>query len=350
MLILFLSLSSVTVIKGKKLVDDTKKEMLTPTFVVLYAIFALTWHIYISLSASFEDVVWLGSNILSNIVDMFNPNRSQPLYFLLKEVTSWQHHILRVLNVIMQIFVITGVTKEILNRRKGSKNFSEEYFAIAMGCLAIWFLSLALPYFSFKGSIDAKRLYFLTLIFLAPFGIIGGKEIFNQIYIFQKKLFYVACSEFKLVSVAALLILLLLFNTGFVDEVTRNEYPMPSPSAWTRYSDSNLMTKAGLSTQYTKEQDVFGAKWLSNYRESNITIYGDYISEQQVLRYGMILGVNILSNNTKPYEDSYIYLRYLNVVDNIIRTETFLFDKNDILPILKEKIYTNGGSEVYYYR
>ena len=61
----------------------------------------------------------------------------------------------------------------------------------------------------------------------------------------------------------------------------------------------------------------------------------------------------LMDRNIPAKRDTYIYLRYLNVVeDKIIEKEDPLTISNtkqiDYILKSKNKIYTNGGSEIYY--
>ena len=320
-------------------------------FVCLYIVLAVTWYTYIASSSPFVTITNLGKHIFENIGELFNVNEVQPLYLLTSSARSWQHELIRIINVTFQIFIVIGIVKILLGQ--GKEKLSYEYLIFSISWILVLSAGLMLPYFFSWGAIDAKRAYHLSLFFLAPFSIIGGIKVFRIISKSTRSEASFNFLGFKAMTI--LLAFLLLFNTGFVDEITGAKYPLPSPFAFSKYEDSNLITKIGLSSTYTNEHNVFSARWLSYNRENDIKIYADYISEQQVLRsYGMILGVNILSSDTQPCKDSYIYLRYLNVIDGTIIREQgwgrlLLLNKNEILSLLGEKIYTNGGSEIYYY-
>ena len=93
---------------------------------------------------------------------------------------------------------------------------------------------------------------------------------------------------------------------------------------------------------------------MDNHKE----IYAPYsVGERALCAYGMIPRQKIreFTNNTKKIKRGYIYLSALNVVGGIgrslnpkLETPTH-FNMSDIYPLLdkKNKIYTNGGSEIY---
>ena len=83
----------------------------------------------------------------------------------------------------------------------------------------------------------------------------------------------------------------------------------------------------------------------------------DEIRVHALTSYGMIpvSDVPALASTTKGIpEDTYVYLRYLNVVGGIgtdfdISSGHTFYDMAEISPLFegKNKIYSNGGSEIY---
>ncbi len=104
---------------------------------------------------------------------------------------------------------------------------------------------------------------------------------------------------------------------------------------------------------FTPEQDIVSATWLSKSIINNSLIYSDWMSQTHPLKiYALVPDVNLftLTNYTKPETNSFIYLRYFNVIDGFITpTPESVLSYAQIDPILKEAnlIYTNGGSQVY---
>lgn len=114
---------------------------------------------------------------------------------------------------------------------------------------------------------------------------------------------------------------------------------------------------------YSFAQDVSGARWLAGNGDPKAEVYADVRSRQNVLTgYGMMpwWETNPLSPDIEPGSMSYIYLRYVNTVYGYTsyppKTEEegyyYRGDTADIANLLEKsnKIYSNGGSQIYYSR
>ena len=103
---------------------------------------------------------------------------------------------------------------------------------------------------------------------------------------------------------------------------------------------------------YVHDQESYAARWLkSNIELENTKIFTDWRGIR-LISQGMI-PFNKIDRYTrlKPHEyiDGYIYLRYRNVVygkvlDGYSESE---FEEYEGIFAGEDKIYTNGGSEVY---
>ena len=121
----------------------------------------------------------------------------------------------------------------------------------------------------------------------------------------------------------------------------------------------NVIDPVWLYNMITLEQDVFGARWLStNINMAYTFVCGDRISLDHVLlSYGMIPRdrIRLLSNFTmegyinlrseRVGNETYIYLRRLNIVNGIIGQ----WNITEISSVLNDqnKIYSNGNCEIY---
>ncbi len=118
-----------------------------------------------------------------------------------------------------------------------------------------------------------------------------------------------------------------------------------------------------LYTAATPEQEVFSARWLSINMESGEKIYATYydIRIHALTSYGMIPVEDVprLTSTTKTIpKGAYVYLQYINVVDGIGTAfdsplmpgrEYSYYSMTEIFHLYqgKNKIYSNGGSEIY---
>ena len=121
--------------------------------------------------------------------------------------------------------------------------------------------------------------------------------------------------------------------------------------------------KAAFYTAFPPEQEVFSARWLSMNMKAREKIYVTYsdIRAHTLTSYGMIPLEDVLALTSKTKtipEDAYVYLQYLNVIEGIgtefdtsvslmgLRT---IYNMTEVSHLYegKNKIYTNGGSEIY---
>jgi len=223
----------------------------------------------------------------------------------------------------------------------------------------MYFIILALPYTGF----GTPRLYHISLIFLSPFCIIGGITTSNVVSKLLKITWQQWSKEMAMKALSVFLMTFLLFNSGWAYEVTRDSPSSFSLSQKTLRNSTNLKDRANLfNSLNTFEYDVYSAYWFE--RNVNISaglkVYVDVISANPLMSYGMIIKnyQRALLNSTSNIErHACIYLGYGNVVGNVAiayRTgrqffNTMVFNITELSPILADinKIYTNGGSEIY---
>ena len=97
---------------------------------------------------------------------------------------------------------------------------------------------------------------------------------------------------------------------------------------------------------------VFGTQWLSNnVAVGHGQIYADLYSRLNELRcYGVVYTgyVELLSNTTEVKPNGIVYLSSLNVYEEMVVRGSRLWNLSE-LHFLHDlnKIYSNGGSEVY---
>lgn len=329
----------------------------TSKFIVLYITFALTWYMCVSSSSAFNEIVRVGVHITSNIfTDFLNPEAVQGISIIMKETVSPLHSVTKYIHLITQFFIAIGIFTSLLKHNE--TKFEKEYAAFSYVNFMICFAGIAIPFFA--SSLNTTRLYQITLIFLAPFCVVGGVTFFRMLDHVVKKSWtdQIVRSSLKLLSV--FFAIFLLFNSGWVYEVTK-DHPgsVPLSQNWIKeYGDAK--TKIGFYGGYDPEQNIISITWLSKMaNKEDIKIYAGKTHPTQIVGYAMIPlnCVRELDNVSKIDHGAYVYLGYLNVVEGIVEgwgteffKEPFYYDTTEIISILNttNKIYSNGGSEVYY--
>ena len=120
-----------------------------------------------------------------------------------------------------------------------------------MAAFFILILSIVLPFFA--SALNVTRIYHIALIFLAPFLIIGGKQIFEIINIFSKKISNRKLIKNPFILLSFFVAVFFLFNVGFISQITQNQ-----PSS---FSFNN-----NLNTPEFNQMDVIGADWIVNHQ------------------------------------------------------------------------------------
>ena len=345
--------------------DIERNRTIGINFVLLYAVFILTWYMYVSSSSAFNAIVRIGGQIASSIfTDFLNPEATQGLSILLSETVSPLHELSKFLHHVTQFFIVVGIIKLILRHRE--MKFQDAYAAFSIINFMICIACLTVPYFS--SALNTSRTYHISLIFLAPFCVIGGVTFFR---ILSKALAFISHKFFtvrgmvrkdnhinlqtSLNYLSIFLIIFFLFNTGFIYQIAEDN---PTSRLNTdRMKKSNEITSLDLGG-YTYEYDAFCAGWLSTNIKSKDKIYADRIANEMVLiSYGMqprsYWHAHDLTNKSWYLSGSYIYLRHTNAVKgNIVGRGGTTWNTTDVLPPSGkiDVIYTNGGSEIYYYK
>ena len=329
----------------------------TPIYIMLYISSALSWYAYTSNSSPFDTIVKFFSHVLETLfIEFLNPESSTALYILTTELPL-SLQILRMLIIISILFTFIGIVdisyKLIRNK---TTNFFAEYFLFSLISFGALFASI-LPQFSIIMGIG--RIFHILSIFLSPFCIKGGIVLVQRLIKTFKFLDF-KHKDIPIKIIALFLSIFFLFSSNFVSVALIKDYPAPyliSLDDIEEYvKDGKInMWKAHVYNHYIMVQDVFGAKWLSN-NKIEVEVWADCQSCWMPLSaYGMMgpQATHILTNKTK-IDKGYIYLRHFNTKEGIMlsssgRSEDW-YNITDVFRIIisSNKIYTNGGSEIYY--
>lgn len=328
-------------------------------FVLLYVILTLAWYMYISNSSALSTIVHIGSQISDSVYsDFLDPVSVEPINqkerlestsIILKQTISPLHEMGKYIHLISQFFIVIGIFTILLKRSK--IKFENEYIAFSFGNLMILLASLSIPYFA--SSLNTTRLYQITLIFLAPFAVIGGIMIFNMISKIVMRSWNENPDRSSIKIMFIFFIIYFLFNSGFVYEITKDNPESISLSQETIKNYGNVEIKANFFTSFIPEQDYFSAIWLSKNRNNKMNVNMDLSRKNNLLvSYGNQGLYSILSKSpSKIFRGSYIYTGYLNNVDKMMVGPKYkrYWYISEISPFLDKsnKIYTNNASIIY---
>ena len=316
-----------------------ENRMISSTFVLLFIVFTLTWYMYVSSSSAFNAIVRIGDHIASSIfTDFLNPDAAEGWRIIIGETVSPLHSVTKYIHLISQFFIAVGTLTLLLKHTE--MKFEREYEAFSLINFGICFGGIALPYFA--SSLATTRLYHITLFFLAPFCVIGGITVFKMMSRVVRTSWTDQRVRSSLKVLSVFFAIFLLFNTGFVYEVAKDN-PM------------SIALNSTIDTACFNEQEFLGAKWLYNVKGSN-PIYADEYRRLLVgsFEWGQVRTFTVDVDQIR--EDSYIYFGSLSIEKKEVmvvdvksaRRITMEYINSSQVVDGKNKIYNNGGTEVYY--
>ena len=120
-------------------------------------------------------------------------------------------------------------------------------------------------------------------------------------------------------------------------------------------SDSIILNSEGVvyDTVYVHDQESYGAKWLKVHTDEKTKIYADCHGNNRLISQGKIrspIYAKSLIEDKKDIKEGYIYLRYTGVVNGkLLGSKHQWHNLTEYSAIFrgKDKIYGNGGSEIY---
>jgi uncharacterized membrane protein len=280
----------------------------------------------------------IGNHIANTILtEFFSPGAAQGLSLLATETVSPLHEVNRALYLFFVFSIIIGFLAVVSKNRR--MKFGNEYLAFSFASLVVAVACVGVPYFA--SALNTSRLYHITLFFLAPFCIVGGMALFNELAKALKVRNGGNVAENSLKILSMFLVVFLLFNSGFVYEMTRDHPTAISLSSdvdYPRFSDA----------------EVHAAMWMADF-SGNSTVYGDAYGKQILYEFAFWRVATFWGETEEMSPDAYVYFRYQNVKGSIMWSEkTFPVNYTDIQnttfnEVLSKmvKIYDDGDAEVY---
>ena len=313
---------------------------ISSTFVLLFITFTLTWYMYVSSSSAFDTIVYIGDHIASSIyADFLNPEATEGLRMMLAQPQpGLLHEVYRIINYLNQLFIIIGGIVLLLKHRE--MKFEREYGAFSVVNLAVCFGGVTLPFFA--SSLAMARVYHITLFFLAPFCVIGGISVFRALSKIVRVAWTNGSVRISLKALSVYFVIFMLYQTGFVYGVAEGHFCSISLNSTMDYPRFN-------------DQEVLGAEWLYGVKSNN-PIYADEYRRLLVgsFEWGQVRTLTFDVDQIQ--DDSYIYFGSLSIE----KKEIMVVDVKSARRITREyinssqivddrnKIYNNGGAQVYY--
>ena len=195
---------------------------------------------------------------------------------------------------------------------------------------------MTLPFFA--SALNTSRLYQISLILLAPFGIIGGIALTSRL----RNLSLSDPCNHSLHIVAIYLGIFLLFNCGWVYEVCQDE-------------STSFALNSSLDYPVFNKQEVLGSLWLTDSKDGRPVAADTY---RQLLLSGFVgrrPACRDIQTAVSGDADYYVFIGQQNILHEhitVIRiigvTPLTQFIEIADLHEKKNGIYSNGGSKIYY--
>ena len=349
--IFFLIFFSSGLIKAAKVLSRT-------LYLSLFVVITFSWYLFVSNSTPIYSFIGFLNGISTSIQDLFTTGFNNPvLAFAAGTVStpSAVNGISRFVFILVNVIIAIGFFKVFFVRKYDY--LSKGFLAVSVAGALFILVSVVVPFFS--AGLGIARIYQFGLFFTAPLLVIGGEFIFQTATKLIWSIPKIRCRTLPRDSAqlifsilfSVLLITFCLFQAGVISNVAGG---VPSSLSLT-IDKREFVWKDNIGTldAFTFAGDVFGARWMDNYVNSESTVYSDSVSLAQVLlSYGMINPKNIfvLSNSSRLNQQSLIYLRTLNVEYGLfeeyyrvhIITEYYnVFENADLT-------YSNGHCEIFY--
>jgi len=358
---MFLFLIFSTWLCGKIFVKNKDKKI-NSLIVVFFFTLTFLWYSYIVIGP-FDRLLLVFKQTFQNLLEEFfyPQSRGEAVLTAVGIVSSpsFLHNIGRILYDITVGFILIGFITLLAQRKK--EGLDSEYFLLTSLTMGFQLMSVIIPNLSIFYYMG--RMYRITLFFLSPLFILGGRTFFENMFkilpLKKARTHTLKRREsYSLILILTVLMAFFLFQTGFVYEITGD--PVPPSISLSKYRMGDYTR---LDLGLIDENDFFGATWLSKYvNVENTKIYSDTKARRQVLTSSMINrndSITSLSNTTVFTSRSYIYLSQYNTMTGILIYDTrptinirynvseiYIFNST---MVLNNKIYSNGACEIHYY-
>jgi uncharacterized membrane protein len=153
------------------------------------------------------------------------------------------HEVAEFLYLLGLILIVLGIAALVLRRCRFE--FDQEFSALALASLVVLVTSAAIPFFAVI--INTTRLYHISTLLLAPFCVTGALLVGVVTFRAKRRETLAAGVVYKLVAV--FFVAMLLFSTGFVYEVTRQD-------------PTSFFLNDSIDAARFNTQEIVAAQWL----------------------------------------------------------------------------------------
>jgi len=347
----------------------TTDRLTSPVFGLLYGTMLFAWYIYASPgSKAFNLLIGFGQSFTDRLADQFlaNPDStSASTRYLTSNFTSTTLDALKLYNVLVGAVIVVGLGLTYWRVfRNEDIEFDSEYLAYASVALAVFGITF-LPVERF----NTARTYPTTLLFFAPFFVVGIREVIRRLRTSTPAV--TRTGAHRIAAVA--LVLFLALNIGFVSAAITNEYSTNALVEKDRIMDNGHPTEKNyFYKQYPTVYGVQSTDWMHAAGLNNSTVFlsgwpGGMkgavghrtlsgATEDRPYFRGQSIQREMLANESQ-LDGGYVYLSAFSHegLGDVIRLPSghFAFEYTRTHEAKehwenKSLVYVNGGSSVYY--
>lgn len=328
-IVMFISLIIVFLMKIRFKLSAT----LTTTVVVLFFSVIFLWYGQLT-DVPFTSGVNMIKTTLINLNTFFFEearNTEQLEVLSARHVTmEMPYKISYIVHMLSFFFVGVGTIIVSYNLLKGDRKFPTDYIVLSFVLLGVVFIALIIPFQNY----DYQRSYMVVLLFLSPMFFVGGFTLLK--FLNERLALWIIFSILALQFVCASFLIFQIFGIPY----------------------SAILNSEGERYNYYwfYDEEIASSMWLADNKEKRIGyggVYGDLLCGVKTIdKAGIRCDKNFFKINKTT--QGYIYLRFQNVKEKKVRlNETYESEamvdlsKYSNLFIYKNKIYNNGGSEIY---
>ncbi|MDD3857755.1 MAG: DUF2206 domain-containing protein [Methanoculleus sp.] len=307
-------------------------------YILIFAALAFLWYSTVAEGTALATVTGIGDKIWTTLfMDSVSPTTAQGLHILTSQSTTPLHGLAKIVHVATQGLIAVGLLATLLKRERW--RIEPEYLAVSLVFFLINIAGIVVPFFA--SSLNTSRLYHITLIFLAPFAIIGGIALYERLTGWIRGIRGAPLMGTAYQALSAFFVVFFLFNSGLLYQVVDDN---PTSMALDTTGDKPVFNG----------REVQGAAWL--FSEGNDRpIYVDGT------RWWLLLGFDpgypryVPADASLLEPNSYLYFGTYNLVRESIRIETqegtvttAMYTGADRFIRSHHRVYDNAGSVVYY--
>lgn len=331
------------IIKRKN--EDSKFIGINPflTIGLLFLSFSIMFLWYSQLTgASFDNGITFLGKTLGKFNDFFLLESRDPTTYQALGSTLSNAPLIRYINFITSwasiIFIAAGILTVLISvldlktlKRKFKLNsppIRVDFLSLSISSFVIMAAAVILPFVLVFYSLP--RLFYLLIVILAIFFILGGKTVAGILKIKKPYLL-----------ILVILIPILMSNIGITPQI----FGAPNSVLLNPSDDLNI-------TYYIHDSEAFGAKWLGDNKDKNFTFFTDSQGYTKLNSMALVPRENIFGISKYDYS-GYTFLSYNNIKNGKIvfwkyTTVWDMHDTKEFSRVLEQKnlIYDSGGSEV----